>query len=146
MPARGSPPYASIAIDHNVSCGLTTYTCFGPAPLEARATTPQRTNTDTASRSTLPNMCSHDTHEHPFVSSQLDALRPDISPVHVEQQHRAARRAPALGRRARIEDPDAAVAHDLGDVRMAVDDRVTVGKPRPQAGRAPRRRPGDVQH
>src|SRR5215831_15218551 len=117
MPARGSPPYASMAIDHNVSCGLTTYTCFGPAPLEARATTPQRTNTDTASRSTLPNMCSHDTHEHPFASSQLDGLRPDRCPRDVKEQHRPVRRPPAFGRRPGIDDPDAAVAHHLGDVR-----------------------------
>src|ERR1051326_7466535 len=86
-----------------------------PAPLDARATTPQITSAETASRSTLPNMCSHDTHERAFVSSQQlaeDDRLPRVAHPALPERHgqravdvgvadrdgRALRSSPLLGR------------------------------------------------
>src|SRR4051812_26160302 len=51
---------------------------------------------------------------------------------------------PALGRRARVEDPGLLVALDLRQVRVAVEHRLAAGKAPEEALLPPRRRPGDV--
>src|SRR4051812_49354723 len=130
------------------------------------------TRTETAIRSTLPNMRSYDTDEHLFVSNrlplhelnavllserlanankspctaQVDGPGPDRAPVDGEDEHGARGRSAPLRRRAGIEDPHAVVPRHLRQVRMAVDDRVAARKPRPQTRRATGGRPGDVHH
>jgi hypothetical protein len=65
--------------------------------------------------------------------SEGDQLRVDPAVLDLELDHRVLRSAPALGRAARVQDQDAFVPRDLGDVRVPVDDG--------GAGREPRRQP-----
>jgi len=73
-----------------------------------------------------------------FVSTHLHqlwfhhAFRADEQP-----DDRVCRRAPSIGRTAGIEDPDAAVALQLGQVRVAVDDGRAAWKAGNQAHLAP---------
>jgi len=56
------------------------------------------------------------------------------------------RPAPPLGRRARIEEPDAPGPLDDRQVGMAEDDRIAARKPLREPIRAPGRRAGYVDH
>lgn len=73
-----------------------------------------------------------------FVSTHLqqfrfyDAFRADEQP-----DDRVCRRAPSIGRTAGIEDPDAAVALQLGQMRVAVDDGRAAWKAGDQARLSP---------
>src|SRR5690349_12538664 len=62
----------------------------------------------------------------------------------LEQAHRDARRAPALGRAAGIEDLEAILLFMQGEVAVAEDDGVGLGEADAHAGEAALRRPGIV--
>src|SRR5690349_16863199 len=96
-------------------------------------------------RKILTNMCSHAT-EHVFglSSAEGNELRSQFPPVDGQLEHRPLGRAPALGRRARVQDPDLAVELDLRDMRVPVDDGVAAGEAADEPGLPPRERPGNV--
>jgi hypothetical protein len=79
-------------------------------------------------------------------STQYDELRLEPAAAHVDQEHRAGRRAPSLGRAAGIEDPDVAYAFGLRDVGVSVDDGFGARKTSRQARLAPGPRARRVQH
>jgi hypothetical protein len=73
-----------------------------------------------------------------FVSTHLQQLR-RYRAFRADDQadHGVCRRTPAIGRTAGIEDPDTAVAPQLWQVRVAVDDGRTASKPGDQTRLAP---------
>src|SRR4051794_34355862 len=60
-----------------------------------------------------------------------------LLPRDLENDQRSRRSPPPLGRAPRVEDPDAAEALDLRQVRMAVHDRVAAGEPSDEASLPP---------
>jgi hypothetical protein len=79
-------------------------------------------------------------------STQYDELWLEPAAAHVDQEHRAGGGAPPLSRTAGIEEPDAAYALGLRDVRVSIDDGVGARKTRCQADLAPGPRARRVQH
>ena len=113
-----------------------------PAPLDARATTPQITSAETASRRPC-RTCVRTIHTNGCsCQRQVDERRPDRPRLDLQHEHRPRRRAAPLGRRAGIEDPHAVVARHFRHVRVAVDDGVAAGEPRAQPPRTPAAGPG----
>jgi hypothetical protein len=73
-----------------------------------------------------------------FVSSELEQLRLQSAVyAYEEPNHRVSRSPSALGRTAGVEDPDAGVVGDLGQVRVAVDDGGAAAEPGSEACRSP---------
>ena len=95
-------------------------------------------------RRTLPNMCSHDTHERTFGvrDKSPSAGRIAVASTISKHEHRPHRRAAALGRRAGVQDPHAFVACRLRHVRVAVDDRSQSGNMARSRAARPAARPG----
>jgi hypothetical protein len=80
------------------------------------------------------------------LSAQRDQLRLEPAAAYVDEEHRARRCAPTLGRAAGIEDPDAAHALGLWDVGVSVHDGVRAGKTSRQARLASGPPARHVQH
>src|SRR5205823_1488236 len=81
-----------------------------------------------------------------YLSAQRDQLRLEPAAPYLDEQHRAGRCAPPLGRAAGIEEPDAVHALGLGDVGVSVDDGVGARKASRQARRASSPWARHVQH
>jgi len=79
-------------------------------------------------------------------STQYDELWLEPGAAYVDQEHRAGGRAAPLSRTAGIEEPDAAYALGLRDVRVSIDDGVGARKTSRQADLAPGPRARRVQH
>ena len=93
-------------------------------------------------------MCSPCVDEQVFVvkhgSGEPDELGPDPPRFDVEDEHCVKRAAAALGRRARVEEPDAVVALGEREVGMAEDHRVAARKAPEEPPLAAGGRPRDV--
>ena len=80
------------------------------------------------------------------VSRKRHELGNDLAVLHREHEHRPRRRAPALRRAPRVQNPQAADALDLRKMRVPVDDGVARAEARGEASLPPDTRPRVVDH
>ena len=79
-------------------------------------------------------------------ASERNESRSELASVHRQLEHRSLRCASAVGRAARVENPDTIMAVDLRPMRVAVDDGGAAWEARHQARLPPHGRAGDVRH